>query len=100
MEFTEKFLADLQVRQRTYNLIILRIPLIFNPSDVNHLRELEEANNLSITISKVKWIKLLNRRRANQTNAYAILSLSLLDSANLLIRDRLLICGTKVWLKK
>jgi hypothetical protein len=100
MEFTEKFLADSQVRQRTYNLIIPRVPLIFDPSDVNHLHELEEANNLSTTISKAKWIKPLNRRRADQTNTYAILSLSSPDSANLLIRDGLLICGTKVWPKK
>jgi hypothetical protein len=96
MEFTEKFLADSQVRQRTYNLIIPRVLLIFDPSNMNHLHKLEEANNLSARISKAKWIKLLNRRRADQTNAYAILSLSSPNSANLLIRDRLLICGTKV----
>ena len=100
MEFTEKFSADSQVRQHSYNLIVPRVPVIFDPNDVNHLRELEEANNLSATISKAKWIKPLNRRRADQTNAYAMLSLSSADSANLLIRDGLLICGTKVWPKK
>ena len=100
MEFTEKFSADSQVRQRSYNLIVPQVPIIFDPSNVNHLRELEEANNLSAAITRAKWIKLLNRRRADQTNAYAILTLSLADCANLLIRDGLLICGTKVWPKK
>ena len=100
MEFTEKFLAASQVRQRSYNLIMLQVPIIFDPSNVNHLRELEKANNLSATITRAKWIKPLNRRRADQTNTYAILTLSSADCANLLIRDGLLICGTKVWLKK
>ena len=100
MEFMEKFSADSQVRQRSYNLIVPRVLVIFDPYDMIHLHEVEEANNLSATITKTKWIKLLNRRRADQTNTYTIFMLSLVESANILIRDGLLICGTKVWPKK
>ena len=100
MEFAERFSVESCIRQRTYNLIVLRVLMTFKLSNVNHLHKLEEVNNLSKVISNAKWIKPLSRRRADQMNAYTILSLFSVESANLLIRDGLLTCGTKVWPKK
>ena len=85
------------VTERTFSLIVPRIPIIFDPSEEKHLREIEETNCLDKNaIRKAKWIKPIGRRRPGQTNAYAIFTLTSADSANALIRDGLNICGIKV----
>jgi hypothetical protein len=97
MAFTEKFSPKSHIRERLYNLVVPRVPITFEPKKDEHLRELEETNGLrERSIRKAKWIKPLGRRRADQTHAYVILSLASTDFANILIRDGLYICGTKV----
>jgi hypothetical protein len=99
--FTNTFSEGSHIRERTYNLIVPRIPITFEPGNEQYLREVEEANGLNKgAISKVKWIKPQERRRLGQTHAYAILTLYSADNANILIRDGLLICGMKVRPKK
>jgi len=96
-EFANEFSAEAHIRERTYNLIVPRVPITFDPSESTNLREVEEANSLSYrVIRKARWIKPIERRRPEQTHAYAILSLTSVESANTLIRDGLVICGTKV----
>ena len=95
--FAEEFSTEAHIRERLYCLIVPRVPVTFEPGDDNHLREMEETNSLDKnTIRKARWIKPLERRRSGQTHAYAIISLVSVDSANTLIRDGLVICGTKV----
>jgi len=95
--FAEEFSTEAHIRERAYSLIVPRVPVTFEPSDDKHLREMEEANSLDKnTIRKARWIKPLERRRPEQTHAYAIITLISVDSANILIRDGLVICGTKV----
>jgi len=95
--FTVAFSEGLHITSRKYNLIIPRIPITFDPKDVKHLHEVEEANRLHPNeIFKARWIKPAERQRLNQTHAYAILTLSLVDLANRLIRDRLNICNARV----
>lgn len=99
--FADSFSKDSHVRCRTYNLIVPRVPITFDPNEAKGLRELEEVNGLRpLTIGKAKWIKPLARRHPDQTHAYAVISLYSADSANALIRDGLIICGTKVRPKK
>jgi len=99
--FTGKFSAESHIRERLHNLIVPRVPTTFKPGNDEHLRELEETNGLyKGTVRKAKWIKPIGRRRADQTHAYAIISLTSVDFANIIIRDRLFICGTKVRPKK
>lgn len=94
--FTSTFSEGSHIEERTYSIIVPRVPITFEPSDEKHLRELEEVNDLDKrAIVKAKWIKPIGRRRADQTHAYAILSLTSADCTNMLIRDGLLICGTK-----
>ena len=62
-----------------------------------NLCKIEEANSLDTKIiRKARWIKPMERRRPEQTHAYVIISLTSVESANIIIRDGLIICGTKV----
>jgi hypothetical protein len=97
MAFTDDFAKGAHVRERNYNLIVPRIPVVFDPENKSHLRETEEGNGLHAhSIRKARWIKPIGRRRPDQTHAYAILSISSADVANLLIRDGLKIFGNMV----
>ena len=97
IEFANAFSPEAHIRARTYNLIVPRVPITFEPSDDKHLCKVEEVNELDKnTIHKARWIKPLERRRPKQIHAYAIITLFSVDSANTLIRDRLVICGTKI----
>jgi hypothetical protein len=95
--FTKALSKESQIRQRSFNLILPGIPITFDPDQGKHLREVEEVNGLSPnSIRKARWIKPLNRRRPDQTHAYAILSLFTADDANGLIRNGLVVCGASV----
>jgi len=97
MAFTEAFAEGLHIRERCYNLIAPRVPITFNPSNEQHLREVEKANNLEKgVIRKAKWIKPIRKRCLDQTHAYAILTSSSIDAANHLIRDSLRICNVLI----
>jgi hypothetical protein len=80
-----------------YNLIVPRVPIIFNPENKTHIGEIEEVNALrEHMICKARWIKPIERRRAGQMHAFAILTITSADYANILIRDGLIICGTRI----
>jgi cellular nucleic acid-binding protein len=51
-------------------------------------------------LRKVKWIKPPQRRQLRQTHAYAIFSMGTASTANTLVRDGLILFGTKVRPKK
>ena len=95
--FTKGFSEGSHIKERQFNVIVPRVPTTFNPDAPEHLREVEETNGLKErTILKAKWIKPVSRRRADQTHAYAIISVSSAEAANLLIRDGMIICSTRV----
>jgi hypothetical protein len=97
MAFTKAFEEGSIIKARTYNLIVPRVPISFDPKDDKHIRELEETNGLRAKeIFKAKWIKPIERRRPDQTHAFVILTLFEVDSANRLIRDGLNICNVRV----
>ncbi len=98
MAFTKGFSKGLHIRERTFNLIVPRVPIVFKPGNKSHLREIEEVNSLmEYRICKARWIKLAKRRRVGQTHTYVILTITSAENTNLLIRDSLIICGTRVW---
>jgi hypothetical protein len=97
MAFTEGFSKGLHIRERSFNLIIPRVPIVFEPENRMHHREIEEVNGLKDhLIWKVRWIKPVARRHLGQTHAYADLTVSSAKYANTLIRDGLIVCGTRV----
>jgi hypothetical protein len=95
--FMKGFSDGAHIRERSYNLIVPQVPIVFNPADKEQLRETEEGNGMNkFAITKARWIKPENRRRIGQTYAYAIFSISTAEAANMLIRDGLNINGLRV----
>ena len=93
--FANLFSKGSHIREREYNLIVPRVPLIFDPKKDTDLREIEEANGLTPrVISKAKWIKPAERRRPGQTHAFAVLTVTSVNTANKLIRDGIGICSS------
>ena len=95
--FANAFSKGAHIREREYSLLAPRVPLIFEPENPAHLREIEEANSLPARIiRRARWIKPVARRREGQTNAYAILVIASVDIANKVIKDGLGICGSLI----
>jgi hypothetical protein len=99
--FTSKLDANACIRDRAYPILVPRVPLTFDPSNQEHLREVEGMNNMGAnTISKARWIKPEYRRHPKQRFAYATLSLSSANEANRLLRDGMYICSTRTYPKR
>ena len=95
--FIDDFSKGSHIRERLFNLVMPRVPIVFEPDNSIRLREIEEVNGLrEHTIHKARWIKLIGRRRVGQMHTFAILSISSADFANLLIRDGAIICNTRI----
>ena len=95
-KFVDKFTIGMYIRDRTYNILVCWIPIIFEP-DSKHLREIEEVNNLpEQSIQKVHWIKPVIQRRAGQTRAHTIFTMNVADAANRIIESGVDICGVRV----
>jgi hypothetical protein len=93
--FTKGFLEGLHIKVRQYNIIAPRVPITLNLDSPKHLWEVEESNGLKEkTILKAKWIKPVACRSTKQTHIFAIITVSSIEAANLLIRDGLNICST------
>ena len=95
--FADAFSKGAHIREREYILVAPRVLLTFDPENPDHLREIEETNSLpKLIIRKARWIKPAERRRKGQTLAHAILTITSVNAANLLIKDGLRICGSMV----
>ena len=46
MTFMEGFSKRLHIRERSYNLIMPRVPIVFKLENKSHHREIKEVNNL------------------------------------------------------
>ena len=95
--FLDKFAIGACIRDRKYNVMLRWVPITLDPNSFKQYAEMEEVNTLSEgSICKMRWIKPINRRRAGQTRAHAILTLTTADTANRIIKDSLEICGVRV----
>ena len=96
-DFVTEIAPDATITKRVFPILAPRIPLTFDPSNGEHLREIEECNNLSSgTIEKARWIKPAYRRAPGQMAAHAILTINDIKLANSCIRDGITICGLQV----
>jgi hypothetical protein len=99
--FIDKFAIGAYLRDRNYNVLLRWVPIILDPNNSAHHREIEEANSLpENTIQKMRWIKPVIRRRAGQTKAHATITLTTADTANRTIRDGIDICGARVFAER
>ena len=90
-----------QVKERSFQIIVPRVPVTFDTAKEEQLREIEEQNNLYANrIKKAKWIKPTYRRALGQQFAHLALTVSTLEDTNLLIRDSIYICSNKIYPRK
>lgn len=95
--FTTELSRDATITQRSYSLLVPRIPLSFDLANEKHLREIEECNGIPTdSITKARWIKPVNRRTPGQRAAHAIFTLNDINLANESIRDGLKVCGMHI----
>ena len=96
-EFTSELSRDASIVKRSYSLLVPRIPLSLDPTNVEHLREIEECNDIPTgTITKARWIKPVNRRVQGQRAAHAVFTFDDITIANERIRDGLKVCGLHI----
>lgn len=96
LKFTACIAPDASITKRVYSILAPRIPTTFNPTNDEHLREMEECNNLPFgSIAKARWIKPVYRRAPGQRAAHAILAIKDVNLANTCIRDGMYICGVR-----
>jgi hypothetical protein len=96
-EFVTAIAPDTSITKCIYSILIPRIPLTFNLSNDNHLREVEECNGFPAGVfTKARWIKPEYRRTPEQRAAHAIFAINDINIANNCIRDGLYICGLRI----
>ena len=89
------------IKERSFQVLVPRVPTTFDTSKEDYLREIEEQNNIHPKrLRKAKWIKPIYRRTPGQQFAHLALTVSTPEDANIIIRDGLYICGTKMYPKK
>ena len=95
--FLKKLDKNAYVKERPHNVLLRGVPIIFDPGNETHLREIEETNGmLKYSILKAKWIKPEERRRNGQTHAHATATISTVETANTIIKEGLEICGVRI----
>ena len=89
------------LKDRTFQILVPRVPVTFEPEREDSLRELEEQNGMKDGIlRKSRWIKPTYRRALGQRYAHLALSVSSAGEANVIIRDGIYICGIKAYPRK
>ena len=93
--------SSAKLKSRAYQILIPRVPVIFETDSKDSLRELEEQNGMKDGILlKARWIKPTYRRALGQRYAHLALSVSTPGEANIIIRDGIYICGAKMYPRK
>ncbi|KAF8266305.1 hypothetical protein EI94DRAFT_1503435, partial [Lactarius quietus] len=81
-----KFDSTAILKDRTYQILVPRIPVTFELTKEESLCELEELNNLhGMAICKACWIKPIYRRTQGQHTADLAIVVSSSELANILI---------------
>jgi hypothetical protein len=97
VNFTAEIAPDAMITKRSYAILVPRIPLSFDPASSDHLREIEESNDIPPgAIVKARWIKPEYRRTPEQRAAHAIFSIRDPNIANICIRDGIYVCGLRI----
>ncbi|KAF8260752.1 hypothetical protein EI94DRAFT_1609832 [Lactarius quietus] len=92
--FTRSFDPDATIRDCVHPIMVPRIPITFDPSNPEHLREVEEVNRLpNKTIKKARWIKLEYRHATGQSRAHAMFTITSVAAANAILKDGLYVCS-------
>ncbi|KAG1794545.1 uncharacterized protein HD556DRAFT_1188813, partial [Suillus plorans] len=100
-KFAVNFGPNATVKDRSFNILVENVPLSYNPSSIHSNTEVEAKGGLKQgSITKARWIKPINRRKADQRTAHVIITLRTKESANQILRFGISIEGKKVYGRK
>jgi len=99
--FCSKIGTATTFRKRLYNLIAYNVPIIMEPENGNHIKEIHEVNQLEPeTIKTARWVKPIARRSPTQKSAHLILSFTDVNAANRALANGLTICHRRTTVEK
>jgi hypothetical protein len=86
--FLENLGSGASVKNRTYQVIVQFVPISFDPTDDEQIREYESHNNIAEgSIAKAEWIKPIKDRRGEQTVATMRVYHRDAESANAILKQ-------------
>ena len=94
--FLDHLGGKVQVKERSYQLVVPFLPITVKTDDSATLRAIERESDLTThSITRMKWIKDPNRRSANQRRVHALVSTTSPHAANHLIKEGLYLDQTR-----
>lgn len=102
-DLAEKFGPEAAISKQTHKLIFRFIPCDgdFNPSDPNHIREVEERAGIEpFSIKSMTWCRPENKRAPNQSFANASVIVNSARAGNQLLHGDLYICDKRITIQK
>ncbi|PPR03263.1 hypothetical protein CVT24_012827 [Panaeolus cyanescens] len=86
-----------KIRPRYYEILAKAVPIGVEPTELALVEEVEEVNDMEGgTVSKMRWVKPIERRSISQQFAHMILTMTDVDEANRLIATGVKIAGKRV----
>lgn len=102
-ELSEKFGPDAYISEQTHKIVLRFIPCggPFDPTDPDHLRELEENSGLEpYSITSMTWCRPIAKRAANQSFATATAIINSPQAANHLLHGNIYIYDKRITIQK
>lgn len=94
--FLEHFGAEVIIKDQSYQLIMINVPISFNPTSPMVISEIETKGSLQPkSVIKARYIKPVTHRNPNQWTTHIALSLSSKTSANQIICHGIIIEGKR-----
>ena len=90
-----------KIKERTYPVVIRFVPLTFNPTDEEQIRELERENGWEQgAVVSARWIKPPGKRTNTQQVAHILATFNNPETANKGIRDGIMLNHTRLQMAK
>ncbi|KAF8580747.1 hypothetical protein K439DRAFT_1308217, partial [Ramaria rubella] len=94
--FESNFSATSIVKERVYTPIVEYVPISHSPDALGEMKRIEGYTGLNEdTLISTRWIKPVERRSKNQRTTHLIARFSDIESANIAIRDGMVIVGRR-----
>jgi len=86
-----------EIKNRSYQVIVHFVPIRFDPTNSEHVKEYEELNNIPLnSVLKAEWIKPVKERKENQRVATMRVYHRDAESANMILKNGAYVFGKRV----
>ncbi|KAG2147780.1 uncharacterized protein EDB93DRAFT_1085371 [Suillus bovinus] len=100
-ELTRNLNPEATFRERTYSLIVLFMPVSYDPSNKDNIKQLEKENEWNEgAISMAHWVKPVEKQSSTQRVAHLMLTFTDPQTANSVICKGIMVDHMLLWLKK